>query len=220
MALSSNEHDLERRKSSVSICKAILQAIRSYMITTSSLKPCGYIMTTALVESLYHILPEEGHPAPVVSHQLLKEMVHEASHLLQTLSESVATASVVYQYLRDLLPPGPPLGDFTTALTSQRATDKSSFLNCATDLETLPETFWRSLVHQPGQDSSPAPNHPDPNDQSSVMVPPESLVSDCVPFQLDDLQSPFLLDLDLGDMVFKSPLSLNDSTAPFGADPL
>jgi hypothetical protein len=219
MALSSTEHDLERRKTSFSICKAILGAIRSYIITTASLKPCGYIMTTVLVECLYHILPEEGHPTPVVSHKLLKEMVHDASQLLQTLSESVATASVVYQYLRDLLPPG-PLGDFPTASTSQRTTDQSSFLDCPMDLDPFPETLWRSLVHHPGQDSSSAPNHPEPKDQPSAMVPPGSLVSDCVPFQLDDLQSPFLLDLDLGDTVFKSPLPLNDSTAQFGGDPL
>lgn len=217
MALSSSEHDLERRKTSVSICKAILEAIRSYIITSVSLKPCGYILTTALVESLYHILPEDGHTAPVVSHILLKEMVHEATQLLQTLSESVATASVVYQYLRDLLPPG-PLGDFSTASTSQTAMDQSCFLDCPTDLEPLPETFWRSLVHQPGQVSSSAPNHPEPKDQPSAIVPTGSLVSDCVPFQLDDLQSPFLLDLDFGDMVLKTPLSLNDSTAQFGGD--
>lgn len=217
MALSSSEHDLERRKTSVSICKAILEAIRSYIITSASLKPCGYILTTALVESLYHILPEDGHTAPVVSHNLLVEMVHEASQLLQTLSESVATASVVYQYLRDLLPPG-PLGDFPTASTSQRAMDQSCFSNYPTDLEALPETFWRSLVHLPGQDSSSAPNHPEPKDEPSGMVPPGCLVSDCTEFQLDDLQSPFLLDLELGDMTFKTPLSLNDFTAQFGGN--
>ncbi|KAL3481534.1 hypothetical protein BJX99DRAFT_253459 [Aspergillus californicus] len=223
MALSSNENDLERRKTSVSICKAIIEAIRSYMITTASLKPCGYIMTTALVESLYHILPEDGHPAPVVSHKLLNEMIHDASQLLQTLSESVATASVVYQYLRDLLPPKDclgPLDGFPTASTMQRATNQPSFLNCPTDLEPLSEAFWRSLGPQPRQDGSSAPTGPEPKDhtcQPSAMVPPGSFVSDCLPFQLDELQSQFLLD-HLDDMAFEIPLSLDNSTTQFGGD--
>ncbi|KAJ5951307.1 uncharacterized protein N7479_009720 [Penicillium vulpinum] len=184
MALTSNEHDLERRKTSVSICKAMIEAIRSYMMTTTSLKPCGYILTTTLVEVMYHVIPEESHPAPIASHGLLKGMVHDAIQLLQTLSESVATASKVCRYLENLL----PLDDPLTASTSQMAVKKAPFLSSSTDLETLSEKFWKIIVDQPGQGTSSAPTHTQP----SIIEIDESFVSDYLPFQLNDLQSQFV----------------------------
>ncbi|KAJ5537782.1 hypothetical protein N7494_007261 [Penicillium frequentans] len=224
-ALTSKEHDLERRKTSVLVCEAIIEAIRSYMITSTSLKPIGYILTTALVESLYHLIPEECHPAPVVSNDLLKGMVYGASQLLQTLSKSVATASKVYQYLQDLLPSdngfNPPEG-FTVSPSRENSGDQNLPLDCSADLDIFSQTFWKTFMDRSEQDRSPAvQSHSESKSQSFMpgsMMMAESLPNEGLPFRLDELQFQFLMGMDPEDMAFEAPLSLDCSTTDFRGD--
>ncbi|KAJ5639985.1 uncharacterized protein N7484_007847 [Penicillium longicatenatum] len=223
-ALTSKEHDLERRKTSVSICEAIIEAIRSYMITTTSLKPSGYILTTALVESLYHLIPEECHPAPVVSNELLRQMVYGASQLLQTLSKSVATASKVYQYLQDLLPSDngfKPPEKLTASPPRQDPANQSLPLDCSADLDIFSQTFWKTFVDRSEQDrSSAAHTHSEPQNQKflSSMFIPESLPTDGCPYKLDELQCHLLMGMDPEEMVFGAPLSSDCSATDFRGD--
>ncbi|OGE51819.1 hypothetical protein PENARI_c012G11376 [Penicillium arizonense] len=224
--LTFTEHDIERRKTSVSICEAIIEAIRSYMTMATSLKPSGYILTTSLVEILYHILPEECDPKPIIPGELLKGMVCAASQLLQTLSNSVATASKVYQYLRDLLPPYDrfrPFDEFTASPPSQNEANQKAPFHCSADLDTLSETFWRTIVDRPGQEKSPAATHSEPSNPNFLpfsMAMSENFATDCLPFKMDDLQCQLLMGMDLEDMAFKAPhaLSVDYSTTHFGGD--
>ncbi|KAJ5646570.1 hypothetical protein N7490_002942 [Penicillium lividum] len=223
--LTSKEHDLERRKTSVSICEAIIEAIRSYMITTTSLKPSGYILTTALVESLYHLIPEECHPAPVASNELLKGMIYGASQLLQTLSRSVATASKVYQYLRDLLPSDNGFEvpeESTVSPPRQNSGDQNLPLDCSADLDIFSQTFWKTFMDRSEQDKNPeAQTYSEPKSQSfmqSSMMMPESLPTDGLPFTLDELQCQLLMGMDPEDMAFGAPISLGCSMTDFRGD--
>ncbi|KAJ5289663.1 uncharacterized protein N7443_009916 [Penicillium atrosanguineum] len=224
--LTSTEHDIERRQTSVSICEAIIEAIQSYMTMTTSLRPSGYILTTSLVEILYHIVPEECDPKPIFSVELLKGMVCSASQLLQTLSNSVATASHVYQYLRDLLPPYDrfrPLDGLTASPPSQNGANQKAHLDCSADLDTLSETFWRTIVDRPGQDRSPAGIHSEPNNQGFLpfsMAMSKNPATDCLPFKVDDFQCQLLMNMDLEDIAFKAQhaLPMDYSTTHFGGD--
>ncbi|KAJ5798373.1 uncharacterized protein N7503_007669 [Penicillium pulvis] len=224
-ALTSKEHDIERRKTSVSICEAIIEAIRSYMITTTSLKPSGYILTTALVESLYHLIPEECHSTPVVSNELLKGMIYGASQLLQTLSKSVATASKVYQYLQDLLPSDnafKPPEEFSVSPPRENSVDQSMPLDCSADLDIFSQTFWKTFMDRSEQDRSPAvQTHSESKSQSFMpgsMMMAESLPTEGLPFRLDELQFQFLMGMDPEEMAFEAPLSLDCSTTDFRGD--
>lgn len=194
------------------------------MIITPLLKPSGYILTTALVESLYHILPEECHSAPIASKDHLKGMVSAASHLLKTLSKSVTTASKVYQYLRDLLPSDDgfePLLQFSASPPKQNiATNGNNPLDCSADLDILSEAFCRAIVDRRGQDNESEPTHKKSNNQNFLPLTigfPESFGTDCLP-GMDDLQRQFLMEMDLEDMAFKKPLPMHCSPTPFGGD--
>ncbi|KAJ5999341.1 hypothetical protein N7451_007151 [Penicillium sp. IBT 35674x] len=224
-ALTSKEHDLERRKTSVSICEVIIEAIRSYMITTTSLKPSGYILTTALVESLYHLIPEECHPAPVVSNELLKGMICSASQLLQTLSKSVATAYKVYQYLQDLLPSdngSESPGELTASSPPQDIGNQNLPLDCSADLDIFSQTFWKSFMDRSEQEKIPAAQVHSEQKNDSFMPPsmmiPESFPTDGLPFRLDELQCQFLMGMHPEDMAFGAPLSLDCFTTDFRGD--
>jgi hypothetical protein len=194
------------------------------MITTTSLKPSGYILTTALVESLYHLIPEECHPAPVVSNELLRQMVYGASQLLQTLSKSVATASKVYQYLQDLLPSDNgfrPPEEFTASPPRQDPANQSLPLDCTADLDIFSQTFWKTFVDRSEQDRSLAAHtHSEPQNQKflSSMILPESLPTDGYPYKLDELQCHLLMGMDPEEMVFGAPLSLDCSATDFRGD--
>lgn len=194
------------------------------MITTTSLKPSGYILTTALVESLYHLIPEECHPAPVVSNELVKGMVYGASQLLQTLSRSVATASKVYQYLQDLLPSDngfEPSEEFTASSPRQTVADQNFPLDCSTDLDIFSETFWKTFMDRSEPDRSSAHMHLGPKNQSfppSSMVIPESFPTDGLPFRMDELHCQLLMGMDPEDMAFGAPLPLDCSTTDFRGD--
>jgi hypothetical protein len=220
------EHDIERRKASVSICEVIMEAIRGYMTMTTSLKPSGYILTTSLVEVLYHILPEECDQKPIVPVEHLREMVCTTSQLLQTLSDSVATASKVYQYLRDLLPTYDKVGpfdEFTASSPSRKRANQKTPLDCSADLDTLSETFWRTIVDRPGQERSPAAIHSDPSNQNLLpfsLAISENYATDCLPKEMEDLQCQLLMGMDLESMAFKAPhaLSMDYSATQFQGD--
>lgn len=194
------------------------------MITTTSLKPSGYILTTALVESLYHLIPEECHPAPVVSNEHLKGMIFGASQLLQTLSKSVATASKVYQYLQDLLPSDnafKPPEEFSVS-PQENSGDQNLPLDCSADLDIFSQTFWKTFMDRSEPDRSPAvQSHSEPKSQSFMpgsMMMAESLPTEGLPFRLDELQFQFLMGMDPEDMGFEAPLSLDCSTTDFRGD--
>ncbi|KAL4811337.1 hypothetical protein BDV18DRAFT_155943 [Aspergillus unguis] len=224
--LTSTEHDIERRKTSVAICEAIIEAIRCYITITTYLRPSGYFLTTSLVEVLYHILPEECDPKPVVSGEALKSMVGTASQLLQSLANSVATASKVYQYLRDLLPPRDGFSscdDSATSPLGQVKANHNTPFDCSSDSNTLSDTFWTSIINRPGQEKGPASSHPgpiDPNFLRFSMPTPGNLATDCFPFELDDLQCQFLMGVNLEDPTCKAPdtLSMDYSATRFGGD--
>lgn len=193
------------------------------MDTTPSLKPSGYFLTTALVESLYHILPEECRSTPIIPSERLRGLVHAASQLLQTLSRSVATASKVYQYLRDLLPfdDGFELPDnMSGSPPSQNLPGQHIPVDFSADLGILSETFWRAIADRPVHDSSSLPILTNSKGQEllpSAVELPEGFAPDCLPL-LDDLQCKFLMDLDLEDMPFNAPPSVDYYTANIGGD--
>ncbi|KAJ5717728.1 hypothetical protein N7488_003374 [Penicillium malachiteum] len=198
--LSSDEHDVERRKTVITICEAIVEAIRSYMVMAAWLKPLGYILTTALVECLYYILPEECHPTPVVSNKLLKDLIYDASQALQSLSKLVATASKIYQSLKDLLPSDNALDSFDASSHDQQAVDQTMPLNCFSDLDATSETFWEGFSNK-----SPIPRHTETSHRAipfSSMGPSEIFTTEGLPVHFDDLQSQILSDLSLDNPVF------------------
>lgn len=218
-ALTSTEHDVDRRKTSISICEAIIEGIRSYMVTTTSLKPCGYILTTALVECLYHVLPEECRSISVISSGSLKGIVFTASQLLRTLSKSTAMASKVYHYLRDVLPSDDgfgPIDKFAVISPSPNMEDPQVLQDCL-----VSERFWKSIMDCPEQDSTSAPTNAGSGNTNFIpggIEPPEGSMADYLPFRFDDIPGQFLMDLDLEGVSLKDPLFLDYATTPLGGD--
>ena len=215
-ALSSDEHDNERRKTAIEICKAIIEAIRNYMATTTSLKPIGYILTTALVESLYHVLPEESRAAPVVSNKLLKDLIDGASQALQSLSKSVATASKIYDYLKDLLPPNDKYSSLDAFVSGQNTTDQNMPLDCSLDLDALSDSFWGDFSNQPSE-----PIHMGEGNKTLPLLPmgrTEIFTMNGWLFNSDDLQGQMLTDLRSESMELGN-LSLNCTSSRSGRTP-
>lgn len=169
------------------------------MVMAALLRPLGYILTTALVECLYYILPEECHPAPVVSHKLLKDLINDASQALQSLSKSVATASKIYQSLKDLLPSDDELD---ASSYDQEAVDQTMHLDCFSGLDVLSETFWGSFPNEfpmPKQTKQSHQAFPSSPVGSSKRFTMEGLPFN---FNFDDLQSQILTDLNLNNTSF------------------
>lgn len=185
------------------------------MITTTSLKPCGYILTTALVECLYHVLPEECQSTSIVPSGSLKGIVFTASQLLRTLSKSTAMASKVYHYLRDVLPSDDgfgPLGKFAKISPSPNIADPQGLQDCL-----VSEKFWRSIMDCPAQDSASVPTNAVSGNMNIIPTGLElsaDSAGDYLPFKLDDISGQLLMDLDLESLSFKDPLSLDYATTP------
>ncbi|PWY72572.1 hypothetical protein BO83DRAFT_427209 [Aspergillus eucalypticola CBS 122712] len=156
--LTSTEYDIERRRTSISICEAITEAIRQYMAISTSLKPFGYMLTTALVECLYHVVPEESCSSPITPRKALRGIVLTTSQLLRTLSRSTAMAYKVYQYLQDILPIHDTVAtchDLSESSVSQNI-DQQIPQDCPMLMDMSSEDSRKALGDGLGQDSTTA----------------------------------------------------------------
>ncbi|KAL4802967.1 hypothetical protein BDV18DRAFT_145959 [Aspergillus unguis] len=95
--------DIQRRETCISICKDIVEAVQAYTGAFGCHKPTGYLLTSALVESLYWIENERQQPHPAVPEAKLDSLKGLAGKLLQNLALTVGAAARAYESLSDLL---------------------------------------------------------------------------------------------------------------------
>lgn len=118
-----NRPDCERRRSCISICVAVIEAIRAYTALFGYHKPSGHVLTSALVECLYCIVYEQQHQEtgpsplghgdseePVVSRDTLEKAKSSASVLLHRLALTTVGASRACEALGEVL--SPPANNF------------------------------------------------------------------------------------------------------------
>lgn len=101
--LSNVTAELHRRQSCICIAKDILSAIAKYMSFYSSYRPSGYVLTSSLVECIYHIVPEYRDRSSPLDHNVIECTLRKASSLLKTLAESVGAASRAFRALHCVL---------------------------------------------------------------------------------------------------------------------
>lgn len=79
-----------------------MEAVQAYTGTFGCHKPSGYILTSALVESLYWVEFERRQTSPVFSQSFLDGIKTATRKLLHDLSLSVSAAARAYESLRDV----------------------------------------------------------------------------------------------------------------------
>ena len=69
----------------------------------SSYQASGYVLTSSLVESLYHVVPEYRDRSSSFDHRTVESTLRKAENLLSTLSQTVGAAFRAFRALRCVL---------------------------------------------------------------------------------------------------------------------
>jgi len=106
-------------------------------------RPAGYILTTSLVECIYHIVPEYRDRSSSLDHSAIQSMLRQASSLLQNLTYTVGSASRAFRALHCVLRsdniPAESLYDYQP-LASFRV--EAASRPVVEDIRSLPENHW------------------------------------------------------------------------------
>lgn len=84
---------MDRRKSCFELATDIVDGVGQYMNHYSSYRATGYILTSALVECIYHVVPEYRDRSSPVDKRETECTLRKAGDLLKDLSRSVGPAS-------------------------------------------------------------------------------------------------------------------------------
>lgn len=95
--------DFQRRETCLLICEDIVEAVQTYTDVFGYHKPTGYMLTSALVESLYWVEHERQQLRPVVPEAKLEYLKGLTGKLLQDLALNIGAAARAYESLSALL---------------------------------------------------------------------------------------------------------------------
>ncbi|KAF9891930.1 hypothetical protein FE257_002893 [Aspergillus nanangensis] len=153
----SAEHDLQRRKSCISLCIAMIEAVRTYTGTFGCHKPSGHILTSALVESLYCVVSELRKEDSVIPHRTLERVKIDAGRILRRLSYTIGAAARAYESLRDVLSSDDNESHLPSHIVDQTqpSEDLSRFLDFSGSADTLGERIWRVAAEPIDFDDNP-----------------------------------------------------------------
>jgi hypothetical protein len=87
----------------MTICKDIIEAVQAYTDTFGHNKPSGYMLTSALVESIYWVEFERQKSPPVLEEAVLAKLRLLAANLLHDLALDIGSAARAYGSLGDIL---------------------------------------------------------------------------------------------------------------------
>lgn len=98
--------DRQRRKSCIAICKEMIEAVKAYTDTFGHNKPSGYMLTSALVDSIYWVEIERQNSHQVIAEAIIADLRLQAANLLHDLALDIGPAARAYGSLGDILSSG------------------------------------------------------------------------------------------------------------------